>query len=83
MQNEIDALRNLQTDVAAEDVNATSLTDVDVEVFAMQPPVTNSDILVEFFETGNISDRDDKVMGYQRWLGRRANRITRKIWPRT
>ena len=42
LQNEIDALRNLQLDLVPGDVNATSLTDVGAEVFAVQPPFTDS-----------------------------------------
>ena len=28
----------------------------------MQPPLTDSEVLAEFFKTSNISDGDDKVM---------------------
>ena len=62
LQNEIDALRNLQPDLVPEDVNAASLTDVDAEVSTVQLSLTDSEILAEFFETGNISDEDDEVM---------------------
>ena len=61
LQNEIDALRNLQADLVPEDVNAASLTDVDAEIFRVQPLLTGSEIIGEFFETGNISDGDDGV----------------------
>ena len=36
LQNEIDALRNIQPDLAPEDVNAASLTDVDADVSAVE-----------------------------------------------
>ena len=62
LHNEIDALRNLQPDLVPEDVNATSLTDVDAEVSTVQPPLTDSELLAKFFETGNISDGDDEIM---------------------
>ena len=62
LQNEINALRNLQPDLVPEDFNATLLTDVDPEVSAVQPLLTDSEILAEFFKTGNISDGDDEVM---------------------
>ena len=62
LQNEIDALRNLQPDLVPEDANAASFTDVDTEVSTVQPPLTDSKILAEFFETDNISDVDDEVM---------------------
>ena len=45
LQNEIDALRNLQPDLVPEHVNAASLTDADAEVSAVQPPLTDSEIL--------------------------------------
>ena len=48
LQNQIDALRNLQPDLVPEDVNAVSLTDIDFEVSAVQPPLTDSEILAEF-----------------------------------
>ena len=62
LQNKINALRNIQPDLLLEDVNTASVTDVDGEVSAVQPPIAHSEILAEFFETGNISDVDDKVM---------------------
>ena len=62
MSNEIDALQNLQPDLVTEDVNAASLTDVNADVSAVQPPLTDCEILAEFFETGNISDGYDEVM---------------------
>ena len=62
MQIQIDALQNIQPDLVAEDVNAASLTDADVKVSALQTQLTGSEILADFFETGNVSDRDDKVM---------------------
>ena len=55
---------NIQPDLVPEDVNAASLTDVDTEVSAVQPPLADSEILAEFFKTGNNSDGDDEVMGY-------------------
>ena len=62
LQNEIDALQNLQPDLIPEDVNAVSLTDVDAEVSAVQPPLTDSEILAEFFKSGIVSDGDDEAM---------------------
>ena len=38
LQNEIDALRNHQSDLVPEDINTASLPDVDTEVSAVQPP---------------------------------------------
>ena len=55
-------MRNLQADLAPGDVNTASLTDVGAEVSAKQPPLTDSEVLAEFFETGNISDIYDEVM---------------------
>ena len=62
LQNEIDALQNLQPDLVLEDVNAASLTAVDAEVSAVQPPLTDSEILAGFLETGDTSDGDDEIM---------------------
>ena len=62
MQNEIDALRNIQPDLVPEDFNAASVTDADVEVSAVQAPPADSEILAEFFKTGNISEGDDEVI---------------------
>ena len=60
--DEIDVLRNVQPDLVPEDVNAFLLIDVDSEVSAVQPPLTDSEILAEFFKTGDISDGDDKII---------------------
>ena len=62
MQDEIDVLRNVQPDLVPEDVNASSLIDVDSEVSAAQPPLTDSEILAQFFKTDDISDADDKII---------------------
>ena len=62
MQNEIDVLGNVQPDLVPEDVNASSLIDVDSEVSAVQPPLTDSEILAEFFKTGDMSDGDDEII---------------------
>ena len=56
LQDEIDALRNVQPDLIPEDINAASLVDVDAEVSAVQPPPTDAEILADFLETDNISD---------------------------
>ena len=50
--DEIDVLRNVQPDLLPEDVNASSLIDVDSEVSAVQPPLTDSE----------ISDGDDEII---------------------
>ena len=62
LQDEIDVLRNVQPDLVPEDVNASSLIDVDSEVSAVQPPLTDSEILAEFFESGDISNGDDEII---------------------
>ena len=64
LQDEIDVLRNVQPDLVPEDVNASSLINVDSEVSAVQPPLTDSKILAEFFKTGDISDGDDEIIDY-------------------
>ena len=45
LQDETDALRNVQPDLVPENVNASSLTDVDSEISAMQASLANSEIL--------------------------------------
>ena len=62
LQDEIDVLRNVPPDLVPEDVNASSLINVDSEVSAVQPPLTNSEILAEIFKTGDISDGDDEII---------------------
>ena len=62
LQDENDVLRNVQPDLVPEDVNASSLIDVGSEVSAVQPPLTDSEILAEFFKTGDISEGDDEII---------------------
>ena len=50
LQDEIDVLRNVQPDLVPEDVNTSSLIDADSEVSTVQPPLTDSEILAEFFQ---------------------------------
>ena len=54
--------KTLQPHLVQEDVNEASSTDIEAEVSAVQPPLANSEMLAEFFETGEISDGDDEVM---------------------
>ena len=61
LQNEI-ASRNLQPDLVPEDVNAASLTNVNAGVSTVQLTLADSEIIAEFFKTGNISDEYDEVM---------------------
>ena len=56
LQDEIDVLRTVQPDLIPEDINASSLVDVDAEVSAVQPPSTDAEILADFLETDHISD---------------------------
>ena len=58
MQDEIDALRNVESNLISRDINAALLTDFDTEESAVEPPLTDSEILAEFFESENISDQD-------------------------
>ena len=69
-QDEFDTLRHIQPDLVPEDVNASLLTDIDSEVSAVQAPLTDSDILAEIFETGNISDGDGKMIDASYDLGK-------------
>ena len=81
LQNEIDALRNLQPYQVPEDVNATLLTNVEAEVSAVQPPLTDFEILGEFFENGNISDGGDEVMDVSDGLEEEPMECPRKSDP--
>ena len=69
LQNEFDALQNIQPDLVLGDVNAASLTDVDADVSAVQPHLTNLEISAEFFETSNITGGDNEVMDVTDGLG--------------
>ena len=69
LQNEFDALQNIQPDLVLEDVNAASLTDVDADVSAVEPHLTNLEISAEFFETSNITGGDNEVMDVTDGLG--------------
>ena len=52
VQNEIDTLiQNIKIALVPKDVNAASLTNVDTEVSAVHPPLPDSNIFAEFFET--------------------------------
>ena len=55
-------LRNVKPDLVPEDVNVSSLIDVDAEVSAVQPPLTDFEILAEFFKTGDISDGNEEII---------------------
>ena len=52
LQNEIDTLiQNIKIALVPKDVNAASSTNVDAEVSAVHPPLPDSNIFAEFFET--------------------------------
>ena len=79
LHNEIDALRNLQPHLVQEDVSEASSTDIEAEVSAVQPPLANSEMLAEFFETGEISSGDGGVMDVSDGRCRRANGMSWEI----
>ena len=56
LQDEIDALRNVQPHFVPKDLNASSLTNIGSEVSAVQARLTDSEISAELFENGNISN---------------------------
>lgn len=75
LQNEIDTLiQNIKIALVPKDVNAASLTNVDTEVSPVHPPLPDSNIFAEFFETGNI--RDDQVTDVSDGLGEEPGNLT-------
>ena len=58
--DKIDALRKVEPDFIPEDINAALLTDFDAGVSAMVPSLTDSEILVGFFNSINISDENEE-----------------------
>ena len=59
LQDETDNLHSIQPNLIEEDFDATTFTDVDVEVIALQPPPSDAEIVAELLETDGDSDDDD------------------------
>ena len=59
LQDEIDNLRSIQPNLIEEDFDATTFTDVDVEVIALQPPPSDAEIVAGLLEIDGDSDDDD------------------------
>ena len=63
LQDETDDLRPVQPDLIEEDLDATTFTDVDAEVIAVQPPPSDEEIVAEVLEMEGVSDDDDYYFG--------------------
>ena len=59
LQDEIDALHSVQPELIEEDFNATTFTNVEAEVMAVQPPPSDAEVVAELLETESISDDDE------------------------
>ena len=59
LQDDIDDLCSVQSDLVEEDFDATTFVDVDAEVIAVQPPPSDAEIVAELLETEGVSDDDD------------------------
>ena len=63
LQDEIGDFRSVQPNLTEEDFDATTFADVDVEVIAVQPPPSDTEIVAELLETEDVSDDDDDYSG--------------------
>ena len=59
LQDEIDVLRSVQPDLIEEDFDATTFTNVEAEVMAVQPPPSDAEVVAELLETEGIIDDDE------------------------
>ena len=59
IQDEIDDLRSVQSNLIEKDFDATTFADVDAEVIAVQPPPSDAEIIAELLETEGVTDDDD------------------------
>ena len=63
LQDKIDDLRSVQPSLIEEDFGATTFADVDAEVIAVQPPLSDAEIVAELLEMEGVSDGDDNYSG--------------------
>ena len=62
MEEESENLRSIQPDLVSENIDAASITDVDAEVLAVQPSLSDAEIVAVMLETEDVSnDNDDAV----------------------
>ena len=59
LQEEIDTLRSLQSILIPEDIDAAAAVDVDSDVAAVQPSLTDAEIISECLGTDDIADEDN------------------------
>ena len=59
LQDEIDDLRSVQSNLIEEDFDTTIFADVDAEIIAVQPLPSYAEIVGELLETEGASDDDD------------------------
>ena len=59
MEEEIQNLRSVQPDLVSDTIDASSFTDVDAEVTAVQPPLSDAEIIVDLLDGGNDDDDND------------------------
>ena len=59
LQDEIDDLRSVQSNLIEEDFDATTFANVDAQVIAVQPPPSDAEIVAELLVMEGVSGDDD------------------------
>ena len=59
LEEEIENLRSVQPDLVLDTIDASSFTDVDADVAAVQPPLSDAEILMDLLDTEDGGNDDD------------------------
>ena len=59
LEEEIENLRSVQPDLVLATIDASSFTDVDAEIAAVQPPLSDAEIIMDLLDTEDGSNDDD------------------------
>ena len=59
LEEEIENLRSVQPDLVSDTIDASSFTDVDAEVAAVQPPLSDAEIMADLLDTEDARNGDD------------------------
>ena len=59
MEEEIEDLRSVKPDLVSDTIDASSFTNVDAEVAAVQPPLSDADIIADLLDTEDARNGDD------------------------
>ena len=62
LEEEIEDVHSIQPGLVSENMDVASITEIDAQVLAVQPPLSDAEIVVELLEMEDVSNDNDDVI---------------------